>query len=174
MNNENHLDRQIVLYLKAIAIVFVCVIVLVACGHSGEQKELDRYMAQVKAKPPMPVPPLPVMRASIPVVYNGENYRNPFIAPLMATTKPKQPLEAFPLDSLKMVGVLNENQKVWALIQAPDGIVYRATLGDHMGQNQGSITNISPQALELEERIPDSAGWHNKKTIIKLWSATGS
>lgn len=172
MKSESYLDRQIAIYLKAIGIVFVCIITLVACGHSGEQKELDQYMAQVKAKPPKPVPSLPAMRTPIPVVYNGENYRNPFLAPLLATTKPKQPLEAFPLDSLKWVGILNEEKKTWALIVAPNGIVYRVSMGDHMGQNQGAIINISSQGLELEERIPDSAGWHKKKTIIKLWSAT--
>lgn len=173
MKSESYLDKQIALCLKAIGVVFVCIITLVACGYGGQQRELDKYIEEVKAKPALPVPPLPTMRAPIPVVYSGENFRNPFLAPLIATTKPKQPLEAFPLDALKWVGILNEDQTTWALIMAPNGIVYRATLGDHMGLNEGKIIQITSQTLELDEHIPDSAGWHDKKTTIKLWS-TGS
>ena len=72
--------------------------------------------------------------------------------------RPREFLEQFPLDSLRMVGSLEINQLKAGLVQATDGLVHRVTIGNHLGQNYGRVTSISDSEIELVEIIPDGLG----------------
>jgi type IV pilus assembly protein PilP len=41
---------------------------------------------------------------------------------------------------------------------ASDGRVHRVVLGEHMGQNDGTITQITPSKIALTEIVPDGLG----------------
>ena len=72
--------------------------------------------------------------------------------------RPNEPLEEFPLDALRMVGTITMQQRAFALIRAPDAVVHRVSVGDHLGQNYGKITGISETEVVLMEIIPDGLG----------------
>ena len=72
--------------------------------------------------------------------------------------RPREFLEQFPLDGLRMVGSLEINQIKAGLVQATDGLVHRVTVGNHLGQNYGRVTSISDSEIELVEIIPDGLG----------------
>jgi type IV pilus assembly protein PilP len=70
----------------------------------------------------------------------------------------KEPLEEYPLDGLKLVGAVTYKGREYAMVKAPDGVIHRVTIGDHMGQNYGKITKVSEAAVSLSEIIPDGFG----------------
>ena len=81
----------------------------------------------------------------------------------------KEPLEEYPLDALKMVGTLTRGKRALAVIQAPDGTVHQAIVGNHLGQNFGRITKISEDKIELIEKIQGGLGdWIERQAGLAL------
>src|SRR3546814_3509885 len=70
----------------------------------------------------------------------------------------KQTLEQFPLDSLDMVGTIGRGGGMVGLVVAPDKVVYRIQPGVYMGQNDGRVTAVHEDRIELVELVPDGAG----------------
>ncbi len=82
-------------------------------------------------------------------------------------------LELMPLDSLRMIGTLEEENKknntLWALVLASDGTVYRIQQGEFIGQNSGKIINIEEHKMELQELLPKKEGcWTETVTTLEL------
>lgn len=83
--------------------------------------------------------------------------------------RPKQPLESYDLDKLKMVGTLQQNNVTYAIIKAPDKTLYRVKLGSYMGQNFGVITEVTETEVKLKEILEDSSGdWVEKTSSLIL------
>ena len=83
--------------------------------------------------------------------------------------RPRQPLEQFPLDALQMVGVLDFAGAHYAMIKAPDGIVYRVAVGGYMGQNYGRVTRIEADRVDLEETVPNGfGGWDQRPAALRM------
>ena len=74
------------------------------------------------------------------------------------TNRPKQPLEVFPLDTLAMVGIMEQLDNRWGLIKDPQNVVHRVKVGNYMGQNEGRIIEITETDIRLVEIIPDGIG----------------
>ena len=158
----------------SIALVTILAILLAGCGDNNK-KELGEYVKQVKARAPNPIEPMPQHKEYPKFSYPNNHSRDPFVAqrPRKAidgelNARVKQPLEAFPLDSLRMVGTLQKNDKEWALISASDNSIHRVTVADYMGQNYGKITEITPDKVYVEETVSDSTGWRQRPTSLVL------
>ena len=144
--------------------------VLSACSHS--MSDLEIWVAEVKARKSRQIDPIPQMKQYEAYAYIGEDRRDPFIsAPDTqqradggdASLRPdlnrnKEPLEEFPIDALRLVGVVTFNAKIYALVKAPDAVIHRVTIGNHMGQNYGRINSVSEAEVALTEIIPDGFG----------------
>ena len=72
-------------------------------------------------------------------------------------------LEQFSLDTLKMVGTLRLGGSMYGLVQTKDGLVHRVALGEHLGQSEGKITDITPSKISLIEIVPDSLGGYMER-----------
>lgn len=153
-------------------------VTLAGCG--GDMSDLQEYAQEVRSRTSRNIEPIPQIKTFEPFVYEakdkeGVDRRDPFVALLTSrdqavaaagaagairpdTDRPKEPLEEFPLDSLRMVGTITMQQRAFALIRAPDAVVHRVSVGDHMGQNYGKITAISETEVVLMEIIPDGFG----------------
>jgi type IV pilus assembly protein PilP len=135
------------------------------------------------------IDPLPVVKPYEPVPYKAFDQADPFsAAKIELVTKsassgggglkpdfnrPKEPLEAYPLESLKMVGVLQQRKASFALIKADVGL-YRVKVGNYMGQNFGLITSISESQVQLRELIQDPAGdWTERQSTLQLQEVGG-
>ena len=80
----------------------------------------------------------------------------------------KEPLESYPLESLKMVGTLQQGKAVYALVKA-DNTVYRVKSGNYIGQNFGLISNIGDTEIKLKEIVQDTAGdWTERLSSLQL------
>ena len=87
------------------------------------------------------------------------------------TTRPKEPLEAHSLESLKMVGTLSQRGVTYALVRA-EASVYRVKAGNYMGQNFGIITGISENQIDLKELVQDGSGdWIERKVALQMLEA---
>ena len=149
---------------------------LAACG-SG-RGDLEKWVAEVKAKPAPPLDPLPVMQQFETFEYAAQNLRDPFSdafsgaegsGPRPDPGRRKQTLEQFPLDSLDMVGTLGRGAGVVALVLAPDKVTYRVRPGVYLGQSDGRVTAVYEDRIELVELVPDGAGgWLERPATIAL------
>jgi type IV pilus assembly protein PilP len=149
--------------------------------------DLKAFIASEKAKPKSKIDPLPEIKVVEPFIFNPEGLRDPFV-PLEQTaessdvaaaeagsgiqpdlTRPKEELEAFSLDSLRMVGTVNAKTGLWGLIKASDSTVYRVKVGNHMGKNHGKIIRIAGDKIELVELISDKPGiWREQQASLAL------
>ncbi len=138
---------------------------LAACG--GSRGDLEKWVAEVKARPAPALEPLPTMQQFETFEYTAQNMRDPFDqtftgegagGPRPDPGRRKQTLEMFSLDSLKMVGTLGSGKNLVALVMAPDKVTYRVKPGDYMGQSDGRVTGVFEDRIELVELVPDGAG----------------
>jgi type IV pilus assembly protein PilP len=80
----------------------------------------------------------------------------------------KEPLEAYPLDSMEMVGSVTKQARPTALLRV-DKLLYQVKLGDYLGQNYGKIIKITETDIALREIVQDAAGeWIERNTLLEL------
>jgi type IV pilus assembly protein PilP len=83
--------------------------------------------------------------------------------------RPKQALEEFPLESLKMVGYLAQNRVGFAVIRAPDNKLYRVKAGNYVGLNFGLIKEVAGTEVTIKEMVQDSSGdWTERISTLQL------
>jgi type IV pilus assembly protein PilP len=143
---------------------------LTACG--GANDDLRAYIDEVKARPGGRIDPLPQIKPAPTFTYEPGARRSPFLPDLpqrrVSTdpnaidgpdrNRPREFLEQFPLDTLRMVGTLADRRASFGLVQTTDGLVHRVGVGNHMGQNYGRIVAISDSEIQLVEIISDGLG----------------
>ncbi len=172
-------------FMTRALLMSVAVTVLASCNQ--DMRELDQYIAEVKARPAQPIPPIPPVKTYKPYAYEGTDGRDPFrsstsqgndaeqvgegdaTGPKPDFDRPKEYLERFELDTLTMVGTFSQDDAYWGLVRDPDGVVHRVTVGDYMGKNHGQITTIMEPEIDLSEFIPNgNGGWLVREASIAL------
>lgn len=152
-----------------------CVLALAAviglAGCTGADGDLQQFIRQTEQQPGGHVDPLPEIKPYQTFVYDDQNLRSPFV-PSQASSfntvrpdskRPREFLEQFSLDTLRMVGTIRIAGTMYGLVQTKDGIVHRVTVGNYMGQNDGRISDISPSKIDLTEIVPDGLGGYMKR-----------
>jgi type IV pilus assembly protein PilP len=169
--------------MRSLAII-IAVLFLAACGgdeHQDLKEELKNLTKDLRGR----IDPLPVVKPYEPVPYQAFDLPDPFgsakieLAIAAAakskaganapdTNRPKEPLEAYPLESLKMVGTLSQKGVTYALVRA-DSSVYRVKAGNYLGQNFGVITGITENQINLKELVQDASGdWTERKIALQI------
>ncbi len=166
-------------------VIIGCVLLLAACGseeHSDLKEELKSLTKDLRGV----IAPLPVVKPYEPVPYQAFDQPDPFgpakieLAIAAAakssggganapdTRRPKEPLEAFPLETLRMVGTLAQKEVTYALVRA-DASVYRVKPGNYLGQSFGIITSITENQVNLKELVQDASGdWVERQVALQL------
>lgn len=172
--------------MRNFAVIAAAMFVLAACGgdeHQDLKEELKNMTKDLRGN----IPPLPVVKPYEPVPYTAYELPDPFgpakieLATGAAknkgganapnTNRPKEALEAYPLESLRMVGTLSQKGVNYALVRA-DASVYRVKVGNYMGQNFGLITGITDNQINLKELVQDASGdWTERKVALQLVEA---
>ena len=158
---------------------------LMACTD-GPSADLEEYVSTTKNQQKSSIEPLPEFRPYESFAYQANDLRDPFTAPTFSHARavsnvpsnngikpdfdrPTEPLEEFTLDSLRMVGTLEQHQDQWALINDTDGTIHRVQPGNYAGQNHGKITRITDFEVELTEIVPDGiGGWMERQSSIAI------
>lgn len=169
--------------LRWIAVGLGCLL-LTACG-SDDLDEVREFVKNAHADKKPKVEPLPEIRTQESFAYNSVNLPDPFAAFNLRPSasakrggtggagpdpnRRKEPLEDYPLDSLKMVGTITRGKQAFAIIQAPDGTVQRVKVGEHMGQNSGVVTKVTEEKIDLIELIQGPLGdWVEREASLAL------
>jgi type IV pilus assembly protein PilP len=130
------------------------------------------------------IEPLPEIKPYVSFAYDAFDLPDPFKPRKLQPGKggsglqpdlnrAKEKLEEFPLENLKMVGTLRQNEVNYGLVRTSDGSLYRVKIGNYMGQNFGIITKITDTEIVMTEIVQDSTGnWIERNTSINLADAT--
>jgi len=164
---------------RAAAICLCAALALSACGDSGHP-DLEAWMKEQGKTAKGKLDPLPQIKPYDPFTYNAFDLPDPFkprkIEPTKGGsklapdfTRRKEPLEAFPLESLSMVGTLARNKTTYALVRTPEKDVFQVRAGNYLGQNYGVIIEIGDSELKLKELLQDGAGdWTERSSSLQL------
>lgn len=157
--------------LRLLRCWFVAGVALALAGCGSGMSDLEDYVAKIKARKTTQIEPVPQMKQYEPFAYVPGDRRDPYVPKLSERernasssgvrpdlTRNKEALEDFPLDALSMVGIVTYRNALYALVKAPDAVIHRVTLGNHMGQNFGKITKIAESEISLTEIVPDGFG----------------
>ena len=173
--------------IKLTGLAMAVVALLTGCAPAGED-ELRDWVALERAQARPKITPLTEPTQFQPQAYLEESGMEPFnplkltqalrrdsaqvasnvalIAPEMA--RRKEPLEAFPIDTMAMVGSLNKVGKPTALLKV-DALLYQVQIGNYLGQNYGRINKITETAIELREIVQDATGdWIERNVSLEL------
>jgi len=159
--------------------IVACVALLSGCGVASHQ-DLREWMAEQGKGAKGRLDPLPTIRPYESFAYNAFDLPDPFkprkIEPNKSTsklqpdvTRRREPLEAFPLESLAMVGTIEKGKALYALVKTPERDIYQVRQGNYLGQNYGVIVDISDSELKLKELVQDGAGdWAERSSALNL------
>lgn len=171
MNRPSRIEVKLLLVVGCL--------LLAGCGDS-RREELDQYIGEVKARKPGRIEPLPEIKQIETFTYVAGNRRNPFrpeqprdellpgsengTGPIPDVARRKEELESFSLDSIRMVGTLQDTDGImWGLVRNSDKILFRVKVGNYMGRNHGQITKISESSIELTEIVADNNGGYQER-----------
>lgn len=173
---------------RPVVVAFASAALLAGCGGE-EHGDLKQELAQLTKDFRGQVPPLPQAKPYEPVPYSAENQVDPFrpdrieVAQVGTRTSDakskiaehekrlKEPLEAFPLESIMMLGTITQDKETFALVKAGPNL-YRVKKGNYMGQNFGVITGIDEGSIKLKELVQDGTGeWVERASALQLVEA---
>ncbi len=169
--------------------VLVCALLaagMLAGCEERSKADLEAYAAAVLARQGGEVEPLPEITPYEVYTYRSSDSINPFAA--FDVEPPEQErrrassngispnfnrvpeeLESTTLDSLRMVGTLEQEDQRWAIVRSPDGVIHRVQVGNYMGRNHGRIQSIDENGVALVEIIPDGqGGWQERPAFLAL------
>jgi type IV pilus assembly protein PilP len=156
---------------------------LAGCG--ANQEELQQWMEQQRREVKPSIQPLSPPKKFDPQPYVVADAVEPFSTQKLSVAikqevrqpnsllaselnRRKEPLEAYPLDSMSMVGSVSKQGSPVALLRV-DALLYQVKLGDHLGQNYGKIVKISETDIALREIVQDAAGeWIERTSTLQL------
>lgn len=129
--------------------------------------------------------PLPVVTPYSPIKYNplGDQI-DPFFGHTPKATnsmssinapdvnRPKDILENFQLESIRVAGMVSKGKKTSAIVITPDGVPYTVSYGDRIGPDYGVITGIAMNGdlveIKIKETVPssESGTWEERQNSI--------
>ena len=166
-------------------LVSICIL-LAACAEGGDHEDLRKWMNDAAKDVKGRIPPLPQVKPYEPVAYEAGNLIDPFKPAKIAPEgkkggggaqpdfdRPREPLEAYPLESLRYVGVMSRKKVSYAIVQV-DGSLYQVRAGNYLGQNFGVITKITESEVVLKELVQDAASdWVERVSSLRLQGQEG-
>jgi len=161
-------NRQTIL-LRATRVALCAGAMALLAGCGNDMDELQAKVEQVKSAPGSGIEPLPEVKPYETYDYAAADQRSPFEAGIPASanapnairpdsSRPREFLEQFSLDTLRMVGTVRLRGKLFGLLQTQDGLVHRVLPGNHIGQADGRITAVEEGKISLIEIVPDGMG----------------
>ncbi|MBL4763175.1 MAG: pilus assembly protein PilP [Gammaproteobacteria bacterium] len=169
---------KVKLHYKAQLILPTLLVALSGC--TGSMDDLTAYTEQIRSRPAGKIQPIPEFIPYLNFEYTASEERDPFREvsfreqrQVAASTsngiqpdadRPKELLEDYPLDTLRMKGTLLVSGELWGLVRAPDSTIHRVKEGQHIGQNFGKIGLVTDEKIDLNEIVPDGLGGYIERS----------
>jgi type IV pilus assembly protein PilP len=159
---------------KILIVALAAVLLAPLAGCGGGTSDLKRELEEKKKRPGSRIEPLPEIKPYEVFNYDPSGLRSPFMPSIAVVApgagglrpdahRPREFLEGFSLDTLKMVGTLHQGGKNFALLQTKDGLIHRVLPGNHIGQNDGKVTAITDSRVTVVEIVPDGLGGYMER-----------
>ena len=165
-------------------LLYLVLATLLLSGCGGEEfQDLRDYVKSAGKDMRGQIPPPPEVKPYEPFAYNNEtNLPDPFKMRKQELRtgsragfnqpdldRPREALEEFPLESLRMVGYLYRNKVGFAVVRAPDGKLHRVKAGNYVGMNFGLIQEVTDTETKIKEMVQDSGGdWSERISSLQL------
>ena len=172
--------------LRLIVASMIGAVLLTGCSSSED--DLQQWMTDQRAQTRPSVTPISEPKQFTPQAYTQAGATDPFsnqklaqalrseavqassnaalITPELA--RRKEPLEAVPLDNMKMVGSLIREGAPVALVRV-DNLLYQVRAGNYLGQNYGRIIKVTETEVTLREIVQDAVGeWIERAASLQL------
>ena len=169
--------------MKTLLLPLMVAFFLVGC--SEQHQDLKQWMDQQGESERGKIDPIPEVQEYQPFTYNAYDIQDPFFPRKITVDdvdsevlreqqqRPPEPLEAFPLESLTMVGTLSQKQNIFGLVRTKEGEIYQVKIGNYTGQNYGKIVSITETEIVLNELVQDGAGdWTDRTNSLLLTEST--
>lgn len=166
-----------------LALCLAPLLIVTSCGEG--YADLRQFVKDSDKNIVRKIDALPSVKGVEPFAYEGFDLPDPFKPRKLAIrqndggglapdlNRRKEPLEAFPLEQLKMVGTLSQAGVMYGLVRA-EKTLYRVKKGNYLGQNFGLITEITDAEIKLKEIVQDTAGdWTERQSVLPLLEGTG-
>jgi type IV pilus assembly protein PilP len=165
MSTLNAANRTRPLILLLLSVFTAAAMTLAGCS-SGDD-DLQNFVNETNKEAGGRVEPLPEVKPQQTFAYADMNLRSPFTPTSPNASNPnlrpdahrnREFLEQYALDTMKMVGSMQQSGQLFGLVQTKDGIVHRVVVGNYIGQNDGKITGITPSKIDVREIVADGLG----------------
>ncbi len=160
-------------------------LVLPGCNQVADISDLQEFTETAFRDHIPEVDPLPALQPLAVFIYTASGLTDPFDKENLKEkvkdfpggndesgpnrSRRKEPLESFPIDGLKLVGVLAQHGENWAVVRAPDQSIHRVKQGNYMGVNYGEIINVSDSGMNVSELVKNPVGrWEKKEAKLIL------
>ena len=176
------MNRPLAIVTKSL-LCLPLIVLLTGCIDRS-MSDLDQWLAEVKSRKAGHIEPLPEIKQIETFTYVKGKRRDPFLAfkeeesPAAAQidngirpdlNRPREELEGYSLDALRMVGTLDQDGVIWALMRTKENTIHRVKSGNYMGMNHGQITRITESNIELTEIVPDiGGGFRERQASVAL------
>lgn len=175
--------------MKRIYTLFLLLLAMTLVGCvSSKEDDIREWMVQERNQTKPHVAPINAPKQFIPEPYTNASAMEPFsnlkltqalkrdsaqatsngalVAPELA--RRKEPMEAFPLDAMSLVGSIIKAGQPVALVKV-DNLLYQVKLGNYLGLNFGRVTKISETEVTLREIVQDAVGeWIERIATLQL------
>jgi len=164
--------------VRALTVSALAIMLLAACGASDEES-LRQWMNATRAAKAQPPAPLPEPKPYVPRDYAGRSAPEPFaqtkIGELNKTLtespeagRRREPLEDYPLENFKMLGMMKKNGETYGIVRV-DNKIHHVKVGQYLGQSYGRVVRITDQEIVLRELVREGVTeWKEKMTSLKL------
>lgn len=176
--------------MRALRIALLTTLALAGVACTGDMRDLERYVADVKNRPGEPIAPLPSIEPPPTFVYEAYDLRDPFTGgpiedqlagpvdldvppgtegPRPDPNRRREVLENFELDSLEMVGTFYIDETLYGLVEDPDGLIHRVREDNFLGRNHGRVIAVYDDSIQLVELVPTGEQtWTEQRAEIAL------
>ena len=188
----NQLSKLLNAAFLRVIVVFSVYICVTGCV-SSDMTDLEQQVSNIMSKPGGRIEPIPEIKPYEAYVYESgkEGARNPFkqfyvqeqsvaiedqegpvddgLTEEMRNeiqNRNREELESFELDSIRMVGTLQNEENNWGIVIDPGGVVHRVKTGNYVGLNIGKITSIEEEQIEVREIVKDSSGRYQERSVL--------
>lgn len=176
-NRSFHSNRLILSRGGAVCMKIVLItlpLCLVACAEDSD--ELKQKVAEIRAKPGEHIDPVPEIKPYEAFKYEAGAERSPFVASMStksvpsSSTRPdikrkREFLEQVPLDTLQMVGCLQQQGITYGLLRDRNGLVHRVQIGNYVGQSDGRVASITNTKMTVIELVNDGLGGYTERPV---------
>ena len=170
--------------MKRFILTVLSLFLLTSCGNAGYD-DLIEFMAEVKSRPSRPIEPIPTFNPYKPFDYGATILRPPFDRPVVIKviddiiptgteppdpTRPKEFLEQFNIESLRMVGTIEQYGQLWALLDDGQGNVHYVKEGNYIGKHNGKIVTATPTYIQVIEVVTSGRNnlWVERPRTLEL------